>query len=83
MGIRGTGEQLEMQRHLTAELLGLFTSAGAARAEMPQAVTCQELIAYLEDDFERIAKSKGGIGQMILDKRVKLFKLSPNRFASI
>jgi hypothetical protein len=81
MGIRGTGDQLEMQRHLTAELLGLFTSAGAARPEMPQVVTCGELIAYLEDDFERIAASKGGIGQILLDKRTKLFKLSPRRFA--
>jgi hypothetical protein len=66
--------------HLLGELLGLFTSAGVARSELPNVAHTWDLLEVLSDDIEQIAKHKGGMGQLLNDKRVKLYKLSPKTF---
>jgi len=66
--------------HLLGEILGLFTSAGVARSQLPAVAHTWDLLEVLSDDIEQIAKSKGGMGQLLSDKRVKLYKLSPQAF---
>jgi len=80
-GLAGGNEKKQGQLfHLLGELLGLFASAGIAKADAPHFASVWDLMNTVGDDIEKIIKSKGGMKQILDDKRTKLYKLSPRRF---
>jgi hypothetical protein len=78
---QGWKKSLDEQRHLIGEVLGLFASAGVAKSTLPRCVHAEDLVYGILEDLERIALSKGGMMQVLLDKRVKLYKINVERFS--
>src|SRR5262249_33612307 len=63
--------------HLAKMALGVFTSIGVTKGKLPPFSHVGDLLEYLCDDLEAIAKEKGGIGQMMYDKWCKVYKILP------
>ncbi len=61
------------------EMLGLFTSAGVAKLGMREVGTVADLVCEVIDDLEAVAKEKGGLGQLLYEKRCKLYKIGSAR----
>ncbi len=57
------------------DVLGLFTSAGVAKLEMREVGTVADLVCEVIDDLEAVTKEKGGLGQLLYEKRCKLYKV--------
>jgi hypothetical protein len=68
---------LKQVEQLAEEALGVFTSLGVAKGTLPPFAQVADLMEYLCDDLEEIAKRKGGIGQLLFDKWCKLYKVLP------
>jgi len=56
-------------------ILGIFTSAGVLQLGMRQVESVEELVQEVLPDLEYLAYLKGGIQQLIVDKRHKRFKI--------
>lgn len=76
------GEQRQMRYyeqvdHLAKMALGVLTSIGVTKGELPPFTHVADLLEYLCDDLEVIASEKGGVGQMLYDKWCKVYKVMP------
>jgi hypothetical protein len=74
---RGMGARLGHIRkveQLLAMTLGVFTSVGVVSAELPQVASVADLLCTVVDNLERVAIAKGGIGQLLHDKRAQVYK---------
>lgn len=66
-------------QHLCEMALGVFTSVGVTKAHLPPFERVGDLLEYLLDDLEFIAKEKGDVGQLLYDKYCKLYKALPQK----
>ncbi len=57
------------------EVLGLFTGSGVAKSGMRELGSVVDLVCEIIDDLEQVAKEKRGIGQLLYEKRRKLYKV--------
>lgn len=79
-GIPPTPRHLRAQRfneyvqHLTKMGLGVFASEGVIGEEILPFQQVGDVLEYLCDDLEAIAQEKGGMPQVLYDKRSKIFK---------
>jgi hypothetical protein len=79
---RGMGMSLDRLRkleHLLEMALGVFTSVGVVSAHLPQVASVADLLGMVVDDWEVIATGKGGIGQLLHDKRCKVYRAASPR----
>ncbi len=76
----GDAQRRQVLKGVLDEVLGLFTSSGVAKLGMREVANVSDLLIEVLDDLEAIAKDKGGIAQLLCEKRCKLYKLSPERF---
>lgn len=77
MGEQRRLKYYEQVDHLAKMALGVFTSVGVTKGELPPFSHVADLLDYLCDDLEAIAQEKGGIGQMLYDKWCKVYKILP------
>lgn len=61
------------------QLLGIFTSSGVVQAQLPHVATVADFLCTIIDDLELVASAKGGIGQLLHDKRAKVYKAYSSR----
>jgi hypothetical protein len=81
-GRRGMGASLDHLRkveQLLAMALGVFTSIGVVSSELPYVASVADLLGTLVDDLEAVAVAKGGIGQLLHDKRCQVYKAAAPR----
>jgi hypothetical protein len=74
---RGMGaslDRLERMEQVLEMALGVLTSTGVVNAQLPRVATVADLLCSVVDDLEAIAVAKGGIGQLLYDKRCKVYK---------
>ena len=82
MGIAPTPSHLrtlrynEYVQHLTQMGLGVFASAGVIGEELPPFEQVGDVLEYLCDDLEEVAQKKGGMPQLMHDKRSKIYKVA-------
>jgi hypothetical protein len=79
---RGMGASLDHLRtveQLLAMALGVFTSVGVVSSTLPHVASVADLLGTLVDDLEAIAVAKGGIGQLLHDKRCQVYKAAASR----
>jgi hypothetical protein len=72
-------DRLQKLQQLLAMALGVFTSTGVVSAELPRVATVADLLCTVVDDLEAVARAKGGIGQLLHDKRCKVYKAASPR----
>jgi hypothetical protein len=81
MGVMGgDADRRYLLKGLLDELFGLFTSSGVVRLGMREVSDVAELPCWVVSDLEAIAKEKGGLGQLLYEKRRKIYRLSSQRF---
>ena len=78
----GMGAALDRLRNVEALLgtaLGVFTSAGVVRATLTDVGSVADLLNLMLEDFEALALQKGGMAQLLFDKRCKVYKATSSR----
>jgi hypothetical protein len=74
---RGMGaslDHLEKVEQILAMALGVFTGVGVVSSALPHVASVADLLCTVVDDLEAVARSKGGIGQLLHDKRCRVYK---------
>jgi hypothetical protein len=67
-------DHLRKVEQVLAMALGIFTSVGVVSSELPQVASVADLLCTVIDDLEAVATANGGIGQLLHDKRAKVYK---------
>src|SRR5690242_2930959 len=71
--------RIEAVQRLAEMALGVFAGAAVVKAELPRVGSVADLLCYLVDDLEEVARAKGGIGQILHDKWCRTYKITPPR----
>jgi hypothetical protein len=78
----GMGATLDRARKVEELLnmgLGVFTSSGAAHSTLTDVGSVADLLNVMLEDFEALALEKGGMAQLLFDKRCKVYKATSSR----
>ena len=78
-GMGASLDRLQKVEELLGMALGVFTSAGVVRATLTDVGSVAELLSVMLEDFEALARQKGGMAQLLFDKRCKVYKARSSR----
>jgi hypothetical protein len=73
-GMGATLDRGHKVEQLLAMALGVFTSTGVVHATLPDIGSVADLLGLLLEDLEALAIEKGGMAQLLFDKRCKVYK---------
>src|SRR5258708_2912381 len=73
-GMGATLDRLKRVEELLGMALGVFSSTGVVHATLPEVGSVADLLGLLLEDFEALAREKGGMAQLLFDKRCKVYK---------
>src|SRR5260370_42537785 len=68
-GMGATLDRVRKVEDLLNMALGVFTSAGVVHSSLSGMTSVADLLGLLLEDFEVLAKEKGGMAQLLFEKR--------------